>query len=465
MDKLQKERAKTRMLLKQFSLACLSHFSYLVADKNTGFACVIDPQRDIDIYLSEVKARGLSIKYVVLTHCHADFASGHLELARAAGATVAMGAKSAAKFPFHALSEGNLLNLGDICLKVLETPGHTPESISLLAYDNTEGIGRPEAVFTGDTLFLGDVGRPDLLGAVGINAADLASMMFDSLTKFKSLPDEIIVYPAHGAGSSCGKNLSKESSTSLKVQKLTNWALQETNKENFIAELISCQNPAPQYFSHTANYNQGEHITLEEVLEASIKPINFANLPADTQILDVRHADEFANCHIKGSINIGLAGKYANWAGTVLSPHKPIVIVAESGDESEAVMRLGRIGFDNVKGFLEDGIQTCPEANLATSQRLTVSEIRSLSKECVVLDVRTPDEFANFHIEGALHIPLVELQARISEVPKDKCIAVVCAGGYRSSIAASLLRQNSLADITDLIGGMSAYEKEIAVKS
>ncbi|MBX9771017.1 MAG: MBL fold metallo-hydrolase [Candidatus Obscuribacterales bacterium] len=462
------------MLLKQFSLACLSHFSYLVADNTKRLACVIDPQRDIDIYLAEAKASNLTIKYVVLTHCHADFASGHLELAKAVNATVCMGAKADTKFPFQRLSEGNLLEIGSVTLKVLETPGHTLESICLVAYDKTADADKPVAVFTGDTLFLGDVGRPDLLASVGLSAKDLSGMMFDSLqTKLATLPDETIVYPAHGAGSSCGKNLSSDSSSTMKIQKLTNWALKATDKAKFIEELSGYQTKPPQYFAYTAEYNKQDHLLLTESLTSELKPLTLTDLlhlqKNDAQILDVRDASDFAKCHIQGSINIGLSGKYANWCGCILNPKKPIVIVANKGDERQAAMRLGRIGFDNVQGFLQDvhDALTSKSAPIETSERLNSKELTEAISAGLktVLDVRTLDEFNGNHIDGAIHIPLTELKERISEIPTSTNLAVVCAGGYRSSIAASLLRKVGFANVTDLIGGMGAYQKDMVSTS
>lgn len=461
------------MRLKQFSLACLSHFSYLVADNTTGLALVIDPQRDIDIYLEEAKKANLTIKYVVLTHCHADFASGHLELAQNANATVCMGAKAEVKFPFQALLEGSLLKLGeDSYLKVLETPGHTPESICLTAYDTTLKAD-PVAVFTGDTLFLGDVGRPDLLVSQGLTAQDLAGMLFESInSKLKDLPDETIVYPAHGAGSSCGKNLSSDSSSTMAVQRLSNWALKENNKQAFINELVSCTQAPPKYFSYTASYNKLNHETLAETLKTELQPLSLAKcleLTPTHQILDVRDADTFSQTHIKGSINIGLSGKYANWCGSVLDPQKPLVIIAASGQEEEAAMRLGRIGFDNVVGFLKDSL-----SELSKYPELASSSVRLNSQELrlavstgtkTVLDVRTDAEYAGGHIEGSIHIPLSELADRVNEVPRDKELTVVCAGGYRSSIAASLLRKAGISNISDLIGGMGAYAKSTSQKA
>lgn len=469
MGSIQKKREKTRMLLKQFSLDCLSHFSYLVADKNGGSACVIDPQRDIDCYLEEAQKADLSIKYVVLTHCHADFASGHLELAKATQATVCMGAKSDAKFPFHGLSEGDSLHLGtNVTLKVLETPGHTPESISLLVYDHNLGADTPYAVFTGDTLFLGDVGRPDLLTSKGLSASDLASMLFDSLQeKLKNLPDETIVYPAHGAGSACGTNLSKESSTTMKSQKLTNWALKDMSKDAFIEKLVSSQTSPPKYFSYTASYNKNDHLLLEDHLETHLKPLTLSEIVSlkekHAQILDVREASDFAQCHMKDSINIGLSGKYANWCGSVLSPDAPIVIIANEGDERQAALRLSRIGFDNVRGFLKGGIVEAKKENqlCQTTERLNCQALRQAleKKTKTVLDVRTDSEYQSGHIEGSIHVPLAELKERLGEIPRDKNLAVVCAGGYRSSIAASYLRKEGFSSITDLIGGMGAYSK------
>lgn len=457
------------MRLKQFSLDCLSHFSYLVADNTEGIACVIDPQRDIDIYLEEAKKANLTIKYVVLTHCHADFASGHLELAAKTQATIAMGAKSDAKFPFHGLFEGNLLELGkNVTLKVLETPGHTPESICLLAYDKSNS-DKPCAIFTGDTLFLGDVGRPDLLASNGLTANDLASMLYDSLQTLLNLPDETIVYPAHGAGSACGKNLSKDASSTMAVQKLTNWALKEKDKEAFIRELVSCQTSPPQYFSFTASYNKTNHELLNDTLKNKLKALSLDELLAvkDAQILDVRAADEFAQGHLKDSINVGLGGKYANWCGAILSPQLPIVIVANKGYEMEAAMRLGRIGFDNVAGFLND-VSKIPASDIC--QSTTRLNSRQLSQAVAdgshtVLDVRTESEYHGGHIEGSIHVPLAELKERLGSVPQNKRLAIVCAGGYRSSIAASYLRKAGFRQITDLIGGMGAYVKDVGLSS
>ncbi|MBX9877088.1 MAG: MBL fold metallo-hydrolase [Candidatus Obscuribacterales bacterium] len=457
------------MRLKQFSLDCLSHFSYLVADNTEGIACVIDPQRDIDIYLEEAQKANLTIKYVVLTHCHADFASGHLELAAKTKATVAMGAKSDAKFPFQGLFEGNLLELGkNVTLKVLETPGHTPESICILAYDKSES-DKPYAVFTGDTLFLGDVGRPDLLASKGLKADDLASMLYDSLqTKLLNLPDETIVYPAHGAGSACGKNLSKDSFSTMAVQKLTNWALKEKNKDAFIKELVSCQTSPPKYFSFTASYNKTNHELLDNSLAGKLRPLSLKELLAvkDAQILDVRTANEFAQGHIKDSINVGLGGKYANWCGAILSPELPIVIIANKGDERQAAMRLGRIGFDNVAGFLND-LSEIPASDVCRSvTRLGSHELQQAVADGshTVLDVRTESEYYGGHIEGSVHVPLAELKERLSHVPQNKRLAVVCAGGYRSSIAASYLRKHGFTQITDLIGGMGAYVKDVGLR-
>src|SRR5713101_2596218 len=351
------------MILHQFYLNCLAHASYLVGDEQTKTAAVVDPQRDIGQYLSFAEKHGLRIAHVFLTHLHADFIAGHLELRDRAGATIYLGAAARAEYRFTPLLDGDRVEIGRVRLQAIETPGHTPESISIAVYDLDRSETEPHAVLTGDTLFIGDVGRPDLRAALGWSAADLGGMLFDSLhTKLLGLPDESLVYPAHGAGSLCGKSLSKETVSTLGEQRRTNYALQPMSKEAFISVVTADQPDAPAYFTYDAVLNSEERPTLDETLARGMNPLtldSLLKLQADgAQVLDTRDSAEFAAAHLQGSINIGLGGQYATWAGTVLNREKPIILIAEPGRQEEAAMRLGRIGFDNVVGYLSDGLRS-----------------------------------------------------------------------------------------------------------
>lgn len=451
------------MIIDQFYLQCLAQASYLVADERTKTAAIIDPRRDVDIYLAEAAARGLDIRHVILTHFHADFVSGHLELQERTGATIHLGARGVADYAFEPLAEGDVIELGDARLEVLETPGHTPEGISLVAKDSAKGDD-PIAVFTGDALFVGDVGRPDLMASKGVTAHELAGWLYDSLHgKLMKLPDATTVYPAHGAGSLCGKNLGSETFTTIGEQRRGNYALQPMEKEEFIRIVAAEQPAAPRYFPHSVAMNKGERALLEGSLEASVKPLSWAAVAAHmadgVQLLDVRSPDDFARGHVPGSLYAGLDGKFATWAGTVLDPARPVAILADPGREREAAMRLGRIGLDRVVGYLDGGIDAA-SVDLAT---LEVAEPDAVAKELAdggglrLLDVRAPGEYANGHVEGALHIPLGELDARLSEVPDEGRLAVVCKGGYRSTVAAALLAARGLRAPINVRGGMDAW--------
>jgi glyoxylase-like metal-dependent hydrolase (beta-lactamase superfamily II)/rhodanese-related sulfurtransferase len=351
------------VILKQFYLNCLAHASYLIGDESTGTAAVVDPQRDIERYLEFAAEHGLKIKHVILTHLHADFVAGHLELRDRVGATIYLGAKAQAEYRFTPLGDDSVVEFGRVRLKALETPGHTPESISLLVFDLDKSASEPFAVLTGDTLFIGDVGRPDLRAALGWSAADLGALLFDSLqSKLLPLPDASLVYPAHGAGSLCGKAISKETVSTIGEQRRLNYALQPMSKQAFV-ELVTADQPeAPAYFVYDAVLNSKERPTLDKALERELKPLELEGvlaLQADgAQILDTREPDEFAAAHLAGSINIGLSGQYATWAGTVLDRAHPIVIIADPGRENESAIRLGRIGFDHVTGYLRNGLQS-----------------------------------------------------------------------------------------------------------
>ena len=456
------------MILKQFYLPCLAHASYIIGDEETGTAAVVDPQRDTDHYLAFAAENALKIKHVFLTHLHADFVAGHLELRRRAGATIYLGAAAQAAYPFTPLAEGAILEFGQVRLKVLETPGHTPESISIVVYDLAASGTRPYAVLSGDTLFIGDVGRPDLRAALGWSAADLGGLLFDSLhSKLLTLPDQCLVYPAHGAGSLCGKALSKETVSTLGEQRRSNYALQPMGKEAFIQLVTADQPEAPPYFTYDAVLNSEERPTLDEALARELNPLTLDRVlelqAAGAQILDTRDPVDFAAAHLRGSINIGLAGQYATWAGTVLDRKHPIVIIADPGRENESAVRLGRIGFDHVAGYLKDGLQSLesrPELTVKT-ERLSAQfagEILLSSQPPLAIDVRAPREREQKYISGSLGIPLNHLVENLETLPKNRPLLIYCAGGYRSSIAASLLQGSGFDRVSEIAGGIAGWE-------
>jgi glyoxylase-like metal-dependent hydrolase (beta-lactamase superfamily II)/rhodanese-related sulfurtransferase len=456
------------VLFKQFYLPCLAHASYMIGDEQTGTAAVVDPQRDTDQYIAFAAEHALTIKHVFLTHLHADFIAGHLELRDRSGAAIYLGAAAKAAYPFTPLRDAAILEFGRVRLKVLETPGHTPESISIVVYDLNSSDAQPYAVLTGDTLFIGDVGRPDLRAALGWSATELGSMLFDSLhTKLLGLPDASLVYPAHGAGSLCGKAISKETVSTLGEQRRTNYALQPMSKEAFIQVVTADQPDAPAYFNYDAVLNSEERPTLDQALALGMNPMTLDVLlefqAAGAQILDTRDPVEFAAAHLAGSINIGLAGQYATWAGTVLDRMHPIVIIADPGRESEAAIRLGRIGFDHVAGYLKDGLQSLksrPELTV-TTERLSApfaAELLSSDQPPQVIDVRAPREREQKYIAGSLSIPLNHLVEKLETLPKDRLLLVYCAGGYRSSIAASLLQHNGFDRVSEIAGGIAGWE-------
>jgi hydroxyacylglutathione hydrolase len=484
------------MIFKQYYLGCLAHASYLIADERSRAAAVIDPQRDVQHYLDDARARGLEIRHVFLTHLHADFVAGHLELRDRVGATIHLGAHADAEYKFARMKDGDTVGLGPtVWLGTLETPGHTPESISILVYDSSakgDASVQPEsrspwAVLTGDTLFVGDVGRPDLRVALGWKAADLAGMLYDSLhRKLLALPDTTLVYPAHGAGSLCGKSLGSENFSSIGVQRRVNYALQPMSREEFVNLVLADQPDAPPYFTYDAVLNTKERLTLDQALAASLKPLTLEAVlrlrNEGAQVLDVRDPAYFEAGHLAGALNIGLGGQYATWAGTVLDRERPIVVIAEPGREYEAQVRLGRIGFDRVAGYLDGGMQAmagrpellarlerlAPEALVeelalpALAHRAAAAAGASASagseiEHPVILDVRSPREWTESRIEGSVNIPLNHLQERSAEVPRDRRVVIHCASGYRSAIAASILQQIGFHNIADLAGGINAW--------
>lgn len=454
------------MILKQYYLGCLAHASYLVADPDAGTAAVIDPQRDVEQYIEAAKALDCAIAHVFLTHMHADFIAGHLELRDRAGAVIHLGAQASAEYRFTPMADGDEVRLGSVRLSVLQTPGHSPESISILVFDPANGEDRPYAVLTGDTLFIGDVGRPDLRASLGWSAEQLASMLYDSVhDKLLPLPDETLVYPAHGAGSLCGKNLSTDTVSTIGAQRRYNYALQPMTRERFIEIITTDQPDTPAYFTYDAVLNGRERPTLDDTLERELQPLSVAELLErvgdGAQLLDSRDQAQFEGAHIRGALNVGLGGSFATWCGSLLDPERPVVLVAEPGREVEAATRLGRIGFDTVTGYLTGGMEQL-EAAPELVERIERITARSLGEQLaspappMLLDVRTPQEWADAHIEGAVNVPLSQLADRLAELPTDRQMVVYCASGYRAAIAISLLRRAGLLGVMNLVGGFAA---------
>jgi glyoxylase-like metal-dependent hydrolase (beta-lactamase superfamily II)/rhodanese-related sulfurtransferase len=456
------------MILKQYYLDCLAHASYLIADEDTGSAAVIDPQRDIEQYLADSRRLGFRIEHVFLTHFHADFLARHLELRDREGATIHLGARASAQYAFTPMADGAAARLGAVRLDVLETPGHSPESISIVVYDGDHNEDRPYAVLTGDTLFIGDVGRPDLRASLGWSADQLAGMLYESLhQKLAPLPDETLVYPAHGAGSLCGKNISTDTVSTIGTQRRFNYALQPMSRERFI-EIVTAELPdAPPYFTYDAALNARERPTLEQTLARELNPLSLKQalgLQQDgAQLLDTRDPAQFAAAHLRGSLNIGLGGSYATWCGTILDREQPIVLIAEPGRELEAATRLGRIGFDTVAGYLHGGMERLarsPELIERTPRITAGSLVEQLNsgKPPLLVDVRTPSEWTHRRIDGAINLPLNHLRDSLDAVPAACELVVYCAGGYRSAIATSLIPRAGCPTVTHLVGGVAAWD-------
>src|SRR3569833_2197798 len=422
------------MILKQYYLGCLAHASYLLGDEGTGTAVIVAPQRDVHQYLVDAEKFGLKIRHVFLTHFHADFQAGQLELRDACGATIHLGSRAEAEYAFLPMEDGDVLEFAGMRLQVLHTPGHTFESISILVFDLAKSTTEPYAVLTGDTLFIGDVGRPDLRASLGWTANELGGYLYDSLqTKLLPLTDAVLVYPAHGAGSLCGKKLSSDTVSTLGDQRRFNYALKPMTKQEFIGLVTADQPDAPPYFTYDAVLNTRERVTLDKRLEEALKPVSLDEVlllgDRGAQILDVREPSEYAKGHLAGSINIGLGGQYATWAGTVLDRTNPIVIISEHGREYEAAVRLGRIGFDLMMGFLNGGMAALagrPDLVWPTERTgvLIAAEELDSPEPPFVLDVRGPMEWEAKHIQSSVNIPLNRLQERIAEIPSKHRIAV-----------------------------------------
>ena len=436
------------MYFKQFYLGCLAHASYLIGDG--GEAAVVDPQRDVDQYIEEAAREGLRIKYVIETHLHADFVSGHRELAARTGAQIVIGAEARAAFPHIGVREGDTLHIGSAELRPLETPGHTPESLCWLIVEN----GRPAKVLTGDTLFIGDVGRPDLAGGRGYTPQVMASMMYDSIhKKLLLLPDEVEVWPAHGAGSACGRNISSETSSTIGAQRRTNYALQPMGREEFVTLMTTDMPAAPPYFSRDAEINRRGARSLAEVAASPLRPDSVREeINRGAVVLDVRDVAVFGAEHVAGAINIGLSGQFASWCGTLLPAEAPIVVSADSDTRAtEAVMRLARVGIESTIGY----ITSVEGLDRSSLPQIKASELRE--RELPVLDVRRNAEYVAGHIRGAKHIPLDELPRRTGEVARGGPLAVICASGYRSSIASSLLMREGFTNVMNVVGGTSGW--------
>ena len=452
------------MYFKQFYLACLAHASYLIG--SDGEAAVVDPQRDVDDYIAEAHARDLTIKYVIETHLHADFVSGHRELAARTGAEIVFSEKAGAAFPHRAVHDGEEIIIGKVALKIIATPGHTPEGICVLITD-TGAPDQPQKVLTGDTLFIGDVGRPDLAGGKGYTPQMMAAMMYDSLhEKLLQLRDDTEVYPAHGAGSMCGRNMSKETSSTIGQQRKFNYALKPMAKDEFVRLMTEDLPEAPAYFPKDAEINREGARDLSELSPPEpLSPDEVAKLsPQDRVLLDVRSAEDFGAGHLPGSINIGLGGQFAIWAGSLIPLTAEIVVIAENEVHvEEAVVRLARVGIENVKGYLSGGVDAWRQAGfeLAIIPQVTVDSLNDQigNDDLQVVDVRRPAEYESGHVPRALHAPLSDLERNIGRLPLDrvKPTFVICAGGYRSSAAASLLEQHGFTNLLNVTGGTGAW--------
>ncbi|MCV7054048.1 MBL fold metallo-hydrolase [Mycolicibacterium gilvum] len=450
----------------QYYLDCLSHASYLIADETTGRAVVVDPQRDVAEYLSDAEEFGYTIELVIETHFHADFLSGHLELAEATGAKIVYSSVAETEFESMGVADGERYSLGDVTLEFRHTPGHTPESMSIVVYEHADDQV-PYGVLTGDALFIGDVGRPDLLASIGFTREELAEKLYDSLhNKLMTLPDATRVYPAHGAGSACGKNLSTDLWSTMGEQKETNYALRAPDKATFMALVTEGQPPAPSYFVYDAILNRKDRELLDQTKMPAAMTYEQVRdaMAAGAILVDGRGPEEFATGHLRGAVNIGLAGRYAEFAGSVVPTDVDIVLFTEPGQELEGKNRLARIGFDRVVGYLDRPFEvmfTHP-GDVQMASRLTAKAFDQRAAEVAdlqIVDVRNPGEVAAGTIPNAITIPVGQLPARLGELDPAKPTVVYCAGGYRSSVAASLLRGNGFTDVSDILGGFGAWEE------
>ncbi|HYG02303.1 MAG TPA: MBL fold metallo-hydrolase [Chryseosolibacter sp.] len=446
------------MYIQQLYTNCLAEAAYYI--ESDGEAAVIDPLRETEPYLQLAEKRNAQIKYVFETHFHADFVSGHIDLAAKADAAIVYGPEAQPTYKFYSAKDGEIFTIGKIKIKVLHTPGHTPESTCYLLIDES---GKDYAVFTGDTLFVGDVGRPDLLDGI-MTQDELASKLYDSLnTKIKKLADDVIVYPAHGPGSACGKNIGKETQSTIGQQKKFNYALQEMSRDEFIAKVTEGILPPPQYFFEDARINKVGYDPLDQVIERNTKPLSEDDVLGFVKngaiILDTRKADDFEKGFIPGAINIGLNGQFAVWVGTLVDISKKLVLVTEPGQEKESVLRLARVGYENVAGYLEDGMNGWSGAKDSVNS-ITAEELKNkMSRVDGVLDVRKPGEWNNGHLKVAVFLPLADFPENLHDVEKDKTYIVHCGGGYRSMTAISIMKNHGFKNLVNVYGGFGAMEK------
>ena len=444
------------MYIEQLYTNCLAEAAYYI--ESNGQAAIIDPLRETTPYIELARQRGATIKYIFETHFHADFVSGHIDLAKATGAQIIYGPLANTAYSVYNAKHQERFALGQLSIEALHTPGHTPESTCYLLYNDQQ---EPHALFTGDTLFVGDVGRPDLLDGK-MSKEELAGMMYDSLQNIiLPLPDHLLVYPAHGPGSACGKNIGKETHSTLGQQKLTNYALQKQSKEAFIEKLTHGMLPPPAYFFEDARINKEGYQNIDAVLQNGNQALSLEAFEAATQngalVLDTRTPNDFEQGHVPGALNIGLNGQFAVWVGTLVNINTPLVLVSQPGTEQEAVLRLARVGYENVKGFLQGSIATWQQAGkpLATVQSITPEQLvqQAQAPQHVVLDVRKPGEYESGHVKGALHIPLANLNEQASTLDPEKTYLIHCAGGYRSMVAAAMLKQKGLHKVQNVYGG------------
>ena len=459
------------MYIEQIYTGCLSEASYFI--ESNGEAAVVDPIRDTESYLKMAQGRNATIKYIFETHFHADFISGHLDLSKQTGATIVYGPKTKTNFPFHLAKDGEEFKIGEITIEAIHTPGHTLESTCYLLKDET---GKPNCIFTGDTLFVGDVGRPDLSSG-NLSKEELASIMYDSIhDKLMPLPDDLIVYPAHGPGSSCGKNIGPETQTTIGAQKISNYAMLPQTREEFINAVTSDLADPPPYFPINAKINKEGYGDLDAIKLKGLHALSvneFKNkVSNDAIILDTRNSEEFTNGFIPDSIFIGLDGRFAEWAGSLLSFKKPIVLVTEKGKEEETLVRLARVGFENVEGYLKGGFSAWKKEgeNIDIIINVEADELAmdiSFDDNLTVLDVRRFNEFADGHVKEAINIPLAEMAdvAQIAQLEENQNIYIHCRSGYRSVIAASLLKQQGFHNLRNVLGGWNKIKEQNNIKT
>jgi glyoxylase-like metal-dependent hydrolase (beta-lactamase superfamily II)/rhodanese-related sulfurtransferase len=446
------------MYIEQLYTNCLAEAAYYI--ESAGEAAIIDPLRETEPYVELARRRGAKIKYVFETHFHADFVSGHIDLSRRVNAPIVYGPEATTEYDVYNATDGEIFKLGDVTIEVLHTPGHTPESVCFLLLDEK---GVKHAVFTGDTLFVGDVGRPDLLDGK-MSSEELASMMYDSLNnKIKTLPDDVIVYPAHGPGSACGKNIGKETVSTIGEQKRMNYALQAMSREEFVKKITDGILPPPNYFFEDARINKEGYTPIDDVIRQNTKPLTadeFAKATANgAVILDTRSADDFEKGFIPGSLNIGLNGQFAVWVGTLIDISQQLVLVTQTGKESETVLRLARVGYENIVGYLQDGIETYP-GTLQQIASINSEEIKDRIHEgAKILDVRKHGEWNASHVRDASFLTLSEFPSSLKMLDKSGTYLVHCGGGYRSMTAISIMKNHGFREVINIQGGFPTLEK------